>query len=145
MTLIVDILKKEEGFRAAPYYCSLGYPTVGYGFKIGNNSDPLPKFFLPKPVAEVWLQYEVQEVEAALAGFTIGLNEVRQAVLTSMCYQMGIKGLFGFKNMWKALTVQDFKLAAKEMLDSKWAKQTPARAKRHAEMMETGILSDFYG
>ena len=27
----VDIIKKWEGFRAKPYYCSAGVPTIGYG------------------------------------------------------------------------------------------------------------------
>jgi lysozyme len=143
--ITTDIIKKEEGFRAAPYYCSLGYPTIGYGFKIGDQHDPLPKFFLPKPVAEVWLSYEIQGVEGKLGHFFIGLNEVRRAVLVSMAFQLGVQGLFKFKKMWSAIANKDYDTAAKEMLDSKWAKQTPARANRHAEMMETGILSDFYG
>ena len=26
-----DIIKKHEGFRAHPYRCPAGYPTIGYG------------------------------------------------------------------------------------------------------------------
>jgi lysozyme len=142
--ITTNIIKKEEGFRTAPYYCSLGYPTVGYGFKIGDQHDPLPKFLLPKPVAEVWLSHEIQEVEARLEPFLIGLNEVRRAVLVSMAFQMGIQGLFKFKKMWSAIANKDYDTASLEMLDSSWAKQTPERANRHADMMKHGKLLEGY-
>jgi lysozyme len=37
--------------------------------------------------------------------------------------------------MLKALQDEDYKQASVEMLDSRWAKQTPNRAKRMAERM----------
>ena len=37
-----------------------------------------------------------------------------------------------------SVSAQKQKLAAKEMLDSLWAKQTPNRAKELAKQMETG-------
>lgn len=30
----VEIIKYFEGFRAKPYYCSAGVPTIGYGTTI---------------------------------------------------------------------------------------------------------------
>jgi len=36
---------------------------------------------------------------------------------------------------------KDWNRAAVEMLDSKWARQTPARAKEAAEMMRTGAIN----
>jgi lysozyme len=58
-------------------------------------------------------------------------------ILTNMAYQMGGKGLNKFKNMKKALKEKDYKKAAEEMRDSKWAKkQTHKRAERLAKRME---------
>lgn len=34
-TQIVPLLRQEEGVRYTPYLDSLGYPTVGVGFKLG--------------------------------------------------------------------------------------------------------------
>ena len=34
------IIKIEEGFREQAYVCSLGYPTIGYGTKLSNNTNP---------------------------------------------------------------------------------------------------------
>ena len=51
-------------------------------------------------------------------------------ILFNMTYQLGARGFVNFKKMIKALEKQDYKTAAKEGLDSLWAKQTPNRAKR---------------
>ena len=138
------IIALEEGFRTNPYYCSLGYPTVGYGIKIGDKGDPLPKFKIPHKVAFEWLQYEIASVEDKLYKFISDLSPVRQSVLISMGYQMGTTGLFKFKNMWKAIEEEDFSTAYHEMLDSLWARQTPKRAQRHAEMFLNDELLEFY-
>ena len=39
--------------------------------------------------------------------------------------------------MWAALDSKDYEPAAAEMLDSKWARQTPERAEELAEIMRT--------
>ena len=58
--------------------------------------------------------------------------EVRN-VLVNMVYQMGYYGGSKFKNTLKHLKAEEYGFAAMEMLDSKWAKQTPHRAKRLAD------------
>jgi lysozyme len=55
-----------------------------------------------------------------------------------MAYNLGIGRLSKFKKMIAALDSRDYELAAKEMLDSTYAKQVKGRAKRNAHMMETG-------
>ena len=61
-----------------------------------------------------------------------------------MAYQMGIDGLAGFKNTLKNIAAGRWNDAATGMLDSKWAKQTPNRARRHAEQMRTNIWAKEY-
>jgi len=51
-------------------------------------------------------------------------------ILTEMAFQMGLRGLHGFKNMHKAIKAKDYKEAAKHGLLSKWNAQTPERSKR---------------
>ena len=53
-------------------------------------------------------------------------GEVR-LVLINLTFQMGSTGLSKFKNMLSAMEAGDFDLAASEMIDSKWFKQTPSR------------------
>ena len=58
-----------------------------------------------------------------------------QDVLLSMSYQMGVTGVTRFKKMLAAMLLKDWTKAADEMLDSKWARQTPNRAKRLSEIV----------
>ncbi len=142
--LATRILKKEEGWRSLPYYDTLRYPTVGYGFKLAGQDAPLPEFYLPKEVGEVWLEYEVQSVYEKLFDKIEHLNPVRAAVLVSMCFQLGYVGLRKFKRMWTAVEASDYEEAAREMLDSLWARQTPERANRQSVMMLSGEMLEYY-
>ncbi len=53
-----------------------------------------------------------------------------------MVFQLGETGVSKFKNMLKALKEgPDYQTAAIEMLDSRWAKQTPNRAEAMSSEM----------
>ena len=52
-----------------------------------------------------------------------------------MAFQLGTVGLSKFVNFEHALYERDYKRAAEEMLNSRWATQTPNRAKRLADRM----------
>ena len=56
-------------------------------------------------------------------------------MFSSFFYQLGYDGGMKFEKMWKALEQNDYQTAAKEALDSNWAKQTPERANRFAEFL----------
>ena len=51
-----------------------------------------------------------------------------QDVVYEMCYQMGVSGFSKFKKTIKYLADKNYDKASKEMLDSRWARQTPNRA-----------------
>ena len=54
-----------------------------------------------------------------------------------MVFQLGRTGVSKFNNMWKCISLNKIILGASfEMLDSRWAKQTPNRAKAMAEQMK---------
>ena len=143
---IISLLNYEEGFSAKPYYCSAGYPTIGIGQRIGPKGAPLKlyEFTVSKSLAAIWLAEKVKEtladmdkyenIRAAMAA----CNEPRQAILISMAYQMGADGLSKFTNTLKSVATQNWHAAQAGMLASKWAKQTPNRANRHAIQMLTG-------
>ena len=63
---------------------------------------------------------------------------MRATALISMCFQMGADWLAGFKNTLAMIAVGRWSDAAKNMLRSLWAQQTPERAKRVARIIETG-------
>jgi lysozyme len=126
---LLAVLRDEEGWRAHPYPDHLGYLTIGYGFLLEKERGG----GLPKPVAEFWLRYAVNErIEAfrkLWPSFDDQPADIKRA-LSLMAYQMGAEGLFKFKRMLAALQVGYRDVAADELLDSEFAKQTPARVKR---------------
>ena len=148
--IAVDMLKKEEGFRAEPYLCSEGFATYGYGCKIGEKYEPLPKISITEPEAAKKLIGLTEANEKTcinnpdLYRCYFHLNDNRKAVLLSIAYQIGIYGMLKFKKMLAALERADYDAAANEMLNSLAARQTPARWKRNAEQMRTGELNAFY-
>mgnify|MGYP005806697897 CR=1 FL=1 len=145
----VTLLADEEGFRPKPYLCSEGFPTVGYGQRIGAKNQPLIayQFSLPEVVARRWLAVSVatlindvsQHPKIEVAFYRCNL--ARQTVLISMAYQLGVNGLVGFKNMLTAIKDEHWKAAEAHALDSLWARmQTPSRALRHARVLATGKM-----
>jgi lysozyme len=66
------------------------------------------------------------------------LNDARKAVLLNMSFQLGVAGLMQFKKTLEYVEAGQYEEAAAGMLKSKWATQTPNRAKEMAEQMRTG-------
>ena len=143
---IIALLNYEEGYSEKPYYCSAGYPTIGIGQRIGPKGAPLKlyEFTVSKALASVWLAEKVKETLADMDNYPNiraameACNEPRKAVLISMAYQMGAEGLSKFTNTLKAVAEQRWSDAQAGMTASKWARQTPNRANRHAIQMLRG-------
>lgn len=72
-------------------------------------------------------------------------NDARRDILISMAYQMGADGLAGFTNTLGLISRGDFSRAASAMTNSLWSRQTPDRARRHAEVMRSGIYDAYRG
>jgi lysozyme len=149
LQLIVD----EEGFREKPYRDTRDLWTFGNGFCLERTyiTPEAWKHLLDNKLIEVRIskagalyltRQRLDVLNVAVPRLFINwhaLNEVRRAVLMSMAYQLGVDGLADFKKMRAAIELGEFALAAKEGLDSLWAKQTPARAKRHMRQLERGV------
>ncbi len=146
--MITQLLTYEEGYRKLPYLCSEGYPTIGIGKRIGCKGVPLSAYRIScsRQMAELWLEEEVKEILIQLNKYTwfIGLDYSRQAIMVSMAYQMGVEGLLCFSNMIRALEANEYPQAAVEALDSRWYRQTPERAQRHAMVIDTGDIHTAY-
>lgn len=72
------------------------------------------------------------------------LSDLRQAVIISMCYQLGMARLIGFQKMWRALYIGDFNEAADQALDSLAARQAVNRWHRNANAIRNDKLDAVY-
>jgi lysozyme len=126
---LLDTLRVDEGWRPYVYDDTEGFATIGYGFLV----DARKGVGLPRPVAEFWLRYAVNERLAELQRLWPAFNDQPadvQLVLGSLAYQIGPAGVMKFKRMLAALTAGDRATAADELMDSTLARQTPNRTKR---------------
>ena len=134
---ITRLLRGEEGEVLTEYKDHLGYSTIGVGRLIdarkgGGITAEESAYLLSNDI-----QKKLSELERKLPWIK-ELDEARRGVLLSMAFQMGTEGLLGFKNTLEMVRTGRYTDAAKSMLNSLWAKQTPQRAKRHSEQMRTG-------
>ncbi|BAQ84240.1 Phage-related lysozyme (muraminidase) (COG3772) [uncultured Mediterranean phage uvMED] len=143
-----QLIEFEEGFKDKAYLCTEGYVTIGIGEKIGPKctQEELAYYYgdmtMPKSAAYELLTYRLQnfraQVQKQYGAQWCELSEPRRIILLSMAYQLGVKGLFKFKNMINALKHEDYSEAYEEALDSRWARQTENRAIRHATVLRDG-------
>lgn len=150
---IIPILNYEEGYREVPYIDTEGYPTVAVGIRIGPKGAALSNytFSVPKDVSDVWtlraMERKVKDMQTnrSINSALAACNDERTDVLYCMAYQLGVNGLAAFKNTLAAVARSDFNAAAAGMLDSLWARQTPKRAQRLAQVMKSGTLDAYKG
>ena len=127
----INLIKLHEGLELKPYKCSAGKLTIGWGRNIEDNG-------ISEGEADFLLRNDLMRVQGELSRAVpcfLKLSETRQAVLLDMCFNLGITRFLQFKMMLTALEMEEYEEAAKEMLDSKWAKQVGKRSVRLAEMM----------
>lgn len=129
-------LREEEGWSATVYQCSEGHWTIGYG----RNVDPHTGIGITRDEGEFMLRADVMrtiaELDSAFPQFG-DLDQPRTAVLIELCFQLGLPTLRKFTNMLAALWAGDNDRAAEELLDSRYARQVPARADRYAERLRS--------
>lgn len=135
---LAQMLEAEEGRVAHAYTDSEGWLTIGVGRLIdrrkgGRLTDREIDYLLDNDIAE-----KTAEVLKALP-WIMQLDEARRAVLLGMAFQMGTAGLLGFRNTLELVRTGNYRAAGRGMLQSRWAEQTPKRAQRMAQQMETGL------
>jgi len=134
-------LSAEEGRVKAAYQDHLGYWTIG----IGRLIDARKGGGLSNDEIDFLLANDIEKCVRAMSDWpawqAVKDDPVRATALISMCFQLGSAGLAGFRNTLAKVAAHDWGAAAQGMLASKWAQQTPARAKRVAAMMRTGVMA----
>lgn len=137
MSKLQDQLAAHEGNLPYVYKDHLGYETIGIGFLVDKRKGGGLR---PEEIEFIFnnrVRLIAEELERRVK-FMGALNDARYAVMINMAYQLGVNGLIAFKKTIDYIGDGFYEKAAKEMLDSTWAKQTPKRAKEMSEQMRTG-------
>lgn len=127
-------LREDEGWRAKPYGDLNDKITIGFGHNLTDLG-------ISPEMGERLLEEDVQATLSALrlrwAPFE-RLDDVRQQVIANMAFNLGVSGLMLFRKMLAAAASGDYETASREMLNSQWAQQVGARARRLASAMKRG-------
>ncbi len=134
---LVNTLAVEEGYRKSAYQDSLGFWTIGYGRLIdaGKNAG------LSKAEAQYLLDNDVYECIRNLTPYEwyVGQDEIRQAALVDMAFNLGVHGLLGFPHFLAAIQAKDYPTAASHLKGSLWHQQVGPRADRIMAQITTGV------
>jgi lysozyme len=124
----------DEGKRSRIYLDSEGKWTCGIGRNLSDRA------FSEDEIA-LMFKNDVDSAERDLdrnLPWWRAMNDARQNALANMAFQLGIVRLLGFKKALELLKAGRWDAAASEFMDSKWARQVPARAKRVTDLIRTG-------
>jgi GH24 family phage-related lysozyme (muramidase) len=140
------LIDEEEG-PSSPlaYHDNLGFITIARGCLIDPRSRGADGL-CPAALAaqDAYTLAKAQKLAASLPGFS-ACNDAQQAVVVSMCFQLG--DLHDWPDFRAALEAGDYAECSQQMLFAKppallpssWHKETPQRCERAAYMMRSGI------
>ena len=139
MERLLKSVKAHEGYKDHVYLDTRNKRTVGVGHLCvedhWEDGVAYPEEMLMKVLKDD-LKNAIRGAEELCSDCPV-LEDQAKEIIVEMVFQLGKTGVSKFRNMWKALG-QDppqYDVAATEMLDSRWAKQTPNRAKEMSDHM----------
>ena len=122
---LIESIKQHEGYVGVVYKDSLGIDTIGYGFAIKDLE-------LDVDVCDIILERKVKALNDMVKikfSWYKYMPPTIQDIVVELCYQLGVYGFSCFRKTIAYLQDKKFKEASVEMLDSRWAEQTPNRAR----------------
>lgn len=139
----------HEGIKLEPYKCPKGHWTIGVGRNLETN--PITpeeekvignwRHGITKDAAFYLLGKDIRRVMAECQKkipFWKYLDAERKYALLDMAFNLGINRLLRFKKMLSEMAIGNYRGAAKECLNSKYARDVGKRAERIAKTIETG-------
>lgn len=136
-------LIRDEGLRLRTYRCSAGHLTIGVGHKVADRDRLAEGDSISLEAAGLLLSRDIATA-IGTANTIFGLDrfetmtDARQRALVNMIFNLGSGKFAGFRRMILAVKEHRWDDAARECLDSAYAKQVGARANRVANALKSG-------
>lgn len=113
----------HEGLKLFPYKDTVGKTSIGIGRNLSDCG-------ISKEEAIIFLRNDIDKCKKDLEKFSWYMMQptgVKDALI-NMCFNLGLTRLMQFKNMIACLEKKDYVGAAREVLNSKYAKDVGKRA-----------------
>ena len=147
LVTLQDEIANDEGVMYETYHCSLGHLTGGIGHLITEWDEE----FYGQPIGTKvsheqindWFTKDInttlRDCKDVFPDFDT-LPAEAQLVIANMCFQLGRPRLSQFNKFIAAVNNAEWIKAAEEMENSRWHKQTTARAERLiARIIKLGV------
>jgi lysozyme len=135
-------LTEDEGCKYEIYNDHLGYATFGIGHLVTDSDleygQEIGTEVSKERVDECFkadIEITIEDCNILYSNFN-DIPEEAQLILANMMFNLGRPRLSKFLKLKAAVDDEDWMEASVQMMDSKWAKQVPNRAKRLCERME---------
>tara|TARA_Y100001963_G_scaffold142357_1_gene211823 strand:- start:509 stop:1006 length:498 start_codon:yes stop_codon:yes gene_type:complete len=130
-------ITSDEGCVLEVYNDHLGYKTVGVGHLV-KPEDPEWEMNVGDPITQTRsdelffydINIVLKECEERFHNNWRDWPEEVKLIIANMAFNLGLTRLVKFKKMFAAINKEDYNTAAKEGLDSRWAKQVYNRSRR---------------
>ncbi len=136
MDRLIEQLKRHEGVSAYCYKDINNLEHIGVGRNISKTGMGLSMEEIEYLLSNDILRC-IKELSAEYQWFG-SLDEVRQEAIINIFFNLGATKYRGFKKANAAMEAADYKLAATEFLDSRWARQVGNRALELTDIIRTG-------
>ena len=135
-------LAEDEGCKYEIYNDHLGYATFGIGHLVTDSDleygQEIGTEVSKERVDECFkadIEITIEDCNILYSNFN-DIPEEAQLILANMMFNLGRPRLSKFLKLKAAVDDEDWMESSVQMMDSKWAKQVPNRAKRLCERME---------
>lgn len=133
-TNLREQLVRHEGLRTLPYRDTEGLLTIGVGRNLEHRGITAAEAML---LLDNDMELAAKDADRWLMNFD-ALSDKRKQAVINLAFNLGYARLSGFRKMQRAIEEERWEDAARELLDSKYAKQVKGRAVELAEMLRKG-------
>jgi len=137
---LIEMLRRHEGVRNHVYRDTENLETIGVGRCIAEGSlglsDDEVDYLLGNDLKRC-----IEELKTAFDWYE-KLDPVRQDVMISLCFNLGLTRLLKFEKALAGMENSDWETASTEFMDSRWSTQVGERAVELTDMLRTGKYQD---
>ena len=153
---VLDFIRTNEGWNPRPYLLR-GIWHIGWGYNLEANGMPghiVKRVLARQPITAEQGDRLLLDILGQCLGWALRIFPgfksyalARQTVILDLIYNMGPgdaqerTGFQGFAETIKAIRAEDWERAATQLLQSRYARQLPERAKRNAMILRAGVFA----
>lgn len=129
---IAQYIQAHEGLSLKPYYCTANKLSIGIGRNLDDRGITKEEALL---LFSNDLRLACSDLYRLFGENFKSFPDPVQLAFIDMMFQLGLPRFSGFKKMMEYAKAGNWKESARELMDSKYAKQVPSRAEQNRDLL----------